>query len=165
MSQPGDGHAAEQAFADRLLAVALHLEDVPIHFVRFRLFGFWRRARCSAAGSASAAGGFGGAARRPGALQGAAGGASVGSGAMRSALGRGGRRLGGGANRLAPAADRCLGRDRLGHAFSRRRLLGGIERRRSSATPGAIVGRLLVRIVLVCRLTNTVLLLQNRPAA
>ena len=35
--QAGNRHPPQQAFADRLLAVALHLEDVPIHVLRLRL--------------------------------------------------------------------------------------------------------------------------------
>ena len=45
VSQSGDGHPPQQPFADRLLAVALHLEDVPIHLVRFRLLYLFRRRR------------------------------------------------------------------------------------------------------------------------
>ncbi len=39
--QPGNGHAAEQSFADRFLAVALHLEDIPLHFIRFWFLRVW----------------------------------------------------------------------------------------------------------------------------
>ena len=53
--QPGNRHAPQQPLADRLLAVALHLEDVPVHVLRLRL----RPSGSSAAAAAvSTAGGL-----------------------------------------------------------------------------------------------------------